>query len=527
VSKSLYKKVGIATLIITASIFLSRVTGLLREMALAYIGGATGDVDAYQIAFVIPEILNHIGAAGFLSVTFIPIFTEYLVKKDEAEGWRIFSLICNVFGAITLLFVVVSFIFAKDFIGLIVPGVHDPAILAKAVRMTRIIIPAQFFFFTGSLFMAVQYTKEKFAIPALAPVVYNVIIIACGIILHPWLGIEGFSWGVLVGAFAGQFLIQYWGAKKSGMQYHTVFDFYNPQLLRYVKLTLPLIFGLTMTFSTEIFFRIFGSYLPQGSIASLNYGLRITLMLVALFGQAVGTASYPFLARMAKERQFDQMNNLINSTLRYLALVIPVSALLIVIRHEVVMILFQRGRFDATATAVTSQVLGFLLAGAFFIAAQNVVVRGYFAMEDTLFPAIFSTFAVAVSVPIYYYGMQAFGINGIAFAVSASVALQITILYVIWNRRTKNSGSRDVYLFIGRMTFLSIAIGLFLELFKKYILSALDVATFTGSLASSLINGCLFIIIFLAAGRMMKIKEIVDLQNKVTAKLRGTQNSEE
>jgi putative peptidoglycan lipid II flippase len=229
---------------------------------------------------------------------------------------------------------------------------------------------------------------------------------------------------------------------------------------------------------------------------------------------------------MAKERQFVQMNNLINSTLRYLALVIPVSALLIVIRHEVVMILFQRGRFDATATAWTSQVLGFLLAGAFFIAAQNVVVRGYFAMEDTLFPAIFSTIAVAVSVPIYYYGMQAFGINGIAFAVSASVALQITILYVIWNRRTKNSGSRDVYLFVGKMAFLSLAIGLFLELCKKYILSAIDVATFTGSLASSVINGCLFIIIFLAAGRMMKIKEIVDLQNKIATKLGRTQNRE-
>jgi putative peptidoglycan lipid II flippase len=143
-------------------------------------------------------------------------------------------------------------------------------------------------------------------------------------------------------------------------------------------------------------------------------------------------------------------------------------------------------------------------------------------MEDTLFPAIFSTAAVAVSVPVYYYGMQAFGIKGIAFAVSASVALQITILYIIWNRRTKNSGSRDVYLFIGKMTFLSFAIGLFLELCKKNILSAINVATFTGSLASSLINSGLFIIIFLTAGRMMKIKEIVDLQNKVAAKLRGT-----
>jgi putative peptidoglycan lipid II flippase len=524
VSKSLFKKVGIATLITTASIFLSRVTGLLREMVLAYVGGATGDVDAYQIAFVIPEILNHIGAAGFLSVTFIPIFTEYLVKKDEAEGWRIFSLVYNVFGAITLLFIVVSFIFAKDFIGLIAPGMHDPVIIAKAVRMTRIIIPAQFFFFTGSLFMAVQYTKEKFTIPAAAPIIYNVSIIAGGIILYPWLGIESFSWGVFTGAFIGQFLIQYWGAKQSGMQYHPVFDFCNPQLLRYIKLTLPLILGLTMTFSTEIFFRIFGSYLPQGSIASLNYALRITLMLVALFGQAVGTASYPFLARLAKERQFEQMNNLLNGTLRYLAFVIPISALLIVIRHEVVMILFQRGRFDVTATAWTAQVLALFLAGAVFIAAQNVVVRGYFAMEDTLFPAIFSTIAVAASIPVYFYGMQVFGINGIAFAVSASVTLQIITLYVIWNRRTGNLGSRDVYLFIGKMILLSLVIGLLLEFCKKYILSALDVATLNGSLASALINSALFIIIFLVAGRLMKIKEIVALQNKAATKLGRTQN---
>ncbi len=524
-SKSLFRKVGIATLITTASIFLSRITGLLREMALAYIGGATGDVDAYQIAFVIPEILNHIGAAGFLSVTFIPIFTAYLVNKEEDEGWRIFSLVYNTFGAVVLFFIAVSFVFAGDFIALIVPGTHDPAVIAKAVRMTRIIIPAQFFFFTGALFMAVQYTKERFAVPAAAPVIYNLSIIAGGLLLHPWLGIEGFSWGVLAGAFIGQFLLQYKGAKQAGMRYRFVFDIRNPKLAHYVKLTLPLMLGLTMTFSTEIFFRIFGSYLPSGSIASLNYGLRVTLMLVALFGQGVGTASYPYLARLAKEAKFAEMNNLLNGTLRYLALVIPISALLIVVRHEIVVILFQRGRFDAVATAWTAQVMAFLLAGAFFFAAQNVVVRGFFAMEDTLFPAIFSTAAVVLSIPVYYYGMQAFGLSGIAFAVTASVALQIAILYALWNRRTENPGSTDVYLFIGRMTLLSIAIGLFLEACRHYLLPVLNIGTFTGSLASAAINGALFVVIFLAAGRLMKIREIVVLQDKVVAKLAGTRSS--
>lgn len=298
----LYKKVGVASLIMMASVFLSRLIGIFREMVIAYTGGAGGDVDAYQVAFVIPEILNHILASGFLSVTFIPIFSNYLVQDKEETAWEVFSIIFNGFGFILLLLILTAGIFAPELIQIIAPGLRDPVLIESAVRMTRIILPAQFFFFTGGLFMAVQFAKEKFSIPALAPLVYNLGIIAGGIFLGPWLHMEGFSWGVLIGAFVGNFALQYWGAVRIGMKFQIKFDFRHPDLRKYVWLTLPLMVGLTMTFSTEFFIKFFGSYLPRGSIAGLNYGLRIMLVLVGFFGQALGMASFPFLARLAAEK---------------------------------------------------------------------------------------------------------------------------------------------------------------------------------------------------------------------------------
>ena len=111
--KSLYKKVGIASVIMTASVFLSRIMGLFRDMVIAYIGGVTSEVDAYQLAFLVPEILNHIVASGFLSVTFIPIFSYYLTQDREEEGWRVFSIIFTCFGSLLLLFIVICFVFYR------------------------------------------------------------------------------------------------------------------------------------------------------------------------------------------------------------------------------------------------------------------------------------------------------------------------------------------------------------------------------------------------------------------------------
>jgi putative peptidoglycan lipid II flippase len=519
-TSSEYKKIGIASAIMMASVFFSRVAGLLREMVIAYMGGAGGEVDAYQIAFIIPEILNHILASGFLSVTFIPIFSKYLISREEEAGWDVFLMVLNTFGIFLLLLCGVAVIFSPALITLLAPGLHDPVLKGSAVRMTRIIIFAQFFFFAGGLFSAVQFAKDRFAIPALAPLIYNIGIILGGILLGPLLGMEGFAWGVLAGAGVGNFALQYWGAKRAGLRYRFKLGLSHPDVKKYVLLTLPLILGLTMTFSTELFFKFFGSFLPRGGIAGLNYAIRVMFILVGLFGQAVGVASFPVLARLAVEEKISDMNQILNQTLRVLSLVIPLSVLLMVLRHEVVFLLFQRGKFDATATGLTSEILGYILFGAFAFSAQTIVVRGFYALQNTLLPAVCQTAAVAISIPIYLIGMRVMGVCGVALAVSLSACLQTVLLFHIWSRKSKNRGAGDVYRFVFKIACLTIPMGVFFEWVRNKTALWITPDTIAGSLVISTMIGTIFLGVFFIMGNAIHISEIRFLYDRIKTKVR-------
>ncbi|MEZ4551715.1 MAG: lipid II flippase MurJ [Desulfobacterales bacterium] len=408
-SNALYRKIGIASVIMM-------VFGIPQPGDRAGSGNGHRPAAAlvrpwyfsYQIVFVLPEILNHIVASGFLSVVFIPIFSRYLADNRETEGWRVFSIIILTgFGTLLLFLIGIGRMVCPGAAGVLAPGITDPSVKADAIHMTRIILPAQFFFFTGGMLSAVQFAKEQFAIPALAPLIYNLGIIGGGVLLYNHLGMAGFSWGVLAGAFIGNFALQIRGARRAGLRFSLIFNMNHPDFKKYILLTLPLMLGLTMTFSTEFFLKFFGSFLPEGRIAALNYSLRVMLILVAFFGQAVGVASFPFMARLAAEKKLAEMNQLLNDTLRYLALVIPFSVLFMVLRHEVIMILVQRGRFDAAATVLTADILVYIMAGA--VCGSDRRSQRLFAVQNTLFPAVYGTLAVIVSLPIYYVGMQYMG----------------------------------------------------------------------------------------------------------------------
>jgi putative peptidoglycan lipid II flippase len=241
-------------------------------------------------------------------------------------------------------------------------------------------------------------------------------------------------------------------------------------------------------------------------------------MLVGFFGQAVGMASFPFMARLAAENKIHEMNRLLNDALRYLALVIPFSVLIIVLRHETVVILFQRGRFDDAATALTSQVLLFLMIGAFAFTAQTIVVRGYYAIQNTLFPALYGTAAVLLSIPVYMIGMMKMGTRGVALAISFSAIFQVALLYVLWNKKSENQDSLRVYQFYLRTILLSIPLGLFLEFFKITLLSSFDSTTLGGSLVVSMVTSLVFVVILLAAGYTLGITEIKALWHRVLEK---------
>ncbi len=507
-------KIGIASIIMMGSVLASRVIGVVREMVIAGSGGIRAEVDAYQVAFIIPEILNHVTASGFLSITVIPIFAGYLSQGRKEEGYRVFSIIMTTFGSLLLGFILLSVFLAEPLVRLLAPGIQDPDTLILAVRMTRIIIPAQFFFFTGGLFMAVQFAQEKFFMPALAPLIYNLSIILGGICLGPSMGMEGFAWGVLIGAFVGNFAVQFLAARKLGARYTFCLNFSHPDLLLYIKMTLPLMIGLTMTFSTEILLKFFGSYLSEGSIAAMNYALRIMFILVGLFGQAIGVASYPFMARLAGEGKMADLNHLLNTTLSYIFLVIPFSAVFMVLSRETVVLLFQRGQFDRTATLITAGILPYFMAGAFAFSAQNIVSRGYYAVRNTLFPSIFTSLCVLVGLPLIFALMHFMGPRGVALGLSLSVILQAFVLFECWSRKSGNSGKKKVYGALGRMCVLGLVLGSVLRGLVLFLRQFLDSFSFLGALTISAATGTAFLILFFGAGHVLAIPEITRFYEK-------------
>ena len=182
--------------------------------------------------------------------------------------------------------------------------------------------------------------------------------------------------------------------------------------------------------------------------------------------------------------------------------------------------LFQRGKFDAAATGQASAVLIFFLIGAFAFAANTIVPRAYYAMQDTLFPAIYATIAVILSIPLYLAGLNILGAGGIALAVSLSAIFQVYLLYALWNKRTQNKGSRAVYVTYLKMFFLSALLGIFMTGFKLTVLGGIDSATFSGSLGVAVITGLIFMGALFLGGYAFRIREISEVIDRVLAKIR-------
>jgi len=521
--RNTYKKIGIATVIMMASIFLSRVIGYVRELVIAAAAGADTAVDAYRVAFSLPEILNHVLASGFLSVTFIPIFSKYLSEDDEAGAWNIFSVILTTFGVLLAILILLSMLYSPQIVPLLALGRKDPEFLSMSVHMTRIILPAQWFFFAGGILMAVQFAKEQFWIPALAPLVYNLGIICGGLFLGPSLGVEGFSWGALAGAFVGNFLIQIIGSLKVGLRFRPRFDLRHKDLHRYILLTLPLMVGLTMVFSMEIFSKFFGSYLRDGGIAWLDYAKTIMMMLVGFFGQAIGVASFPYLARMAAEKRLDEMNHTLNTLLRNLVtLVIPTTILMYVLRYEIVRVLFERIRFRPEDTEMTAIALSGLLVGAFAIAAMTVVNRGFYAMQNTLLPAIYGTIAVVVSLPVYWIGLKMYGLLGVALAVSFSAIVQVAVLFAVWNRRSHNTDGRKVYVSCVKTLAAGIPLSAALWVSHRFLLRHIDPAPLHGSLVIIAGVSVVFLVAMAVGGWLFKVEGIRYLGDRFMGRLGST-----
>ena len=434
---------GIAALIVAGGVLISRVLGQIREMIFAGMLGANEITDQYVAAFRIPDFLNYLLAGGFLSITFIPIFTRYLAADDEAGGWEALTAIIRPIAAGIIGLVVVGWAAAPAVIDLIYPD-FTQAQLDATVRLTRIVLPAQLFFVLGALFAAVQYAKGKFLVPSLAPVAYNAGIIVGGITFAVVSGEadpEGFAWGALAGAFAGNLVLQWWGARRAGMKLVPGTGWKHPALREYVLIALPLMIGQSIVVLDETFTSVFGDLSGDGAQTQLQYARRTMYVPVGAIAQAVGVAAYPFLARLFASGRLRALGDTVDRALRWvLGLSIVAAALLAALSVPTIRILFERFQFGPGDTKATASALFFFSLAIPIWGASQLVTRAFYARREMWTPVVVGSAATAAAVPTYWILQRSFGLRGVAVASVLTLGSYTIALTALWYRKPEHTG---------------------------------------------------------------------------------------
>lgn len=489
------QNMGWAAVIMGASIFLSRFMGLARDKIISYLFGATTESDIYFAAFVIPDFINYLLAGGYFSITLIP-FLAGSFETDEIDGWRFFSTVLCWLTLIICVLTATCMFFAPELAAIAAPGLPAES-TQRLASFLRIILPAQVCFLTGSCLTALLYLKKQFIAPAFVPIVYNLCIIAGGILLRSR-GMEGFCWGVLVGAFVGNLLLPLLAAREiHGFSLHA--SFRHPGLKQYLLLALPLMVGQSVVVLDEQLVRVFGSLAGTGAISWLNYARRIMLVPVGVVAQAAGVASYPFLAELAARKEIAKFNETLRVALQnVLALLIPLSIWMMAASQPIIRLIFQQGKFVPGDCFQTARLLQILLAVVFLWGFQQVLGRAFYSCQDTLTPAILGTVTTLLSIPLYYCLTGWLHADGVAAASALSIAVYTLALTCWWKFRRGGDAFQGLAMGAGKVAAVSLAAAIPAIFTVRF--GILDTVThpYSSAILEILASGLSFSILFLA-----------------------------
>ena len=423
-----------ASLLLMGTVMLSRVIGYVREAYIAYAFGAGSQTDAYVAAFTLPDFLNYILAGGAASITFISIYTRFLAEKRDADAQKTFSIVITVMTAVMILGTVLTEIFAPQFVRWFVKGFSEQQI-ALCVHLTRILLPAQIFFYVGGVVSAVLLSHRLFLFPAFGPLIYNVFIIVGGIVGGRHFGIASLAYGAVAGSFLGPFLASVIGAAKIGTGYRPSFDVANPAFREWVRLSIPLMLGVSLVTADDWILRHFASGVV-GEISRLNYAKRLFAVPTAVLGQAIGQASLPFFARLFNEKRLQEFSATVSdSVYKISAASFLAAAWMMAAALPLIDLVYRRGKFvfdDTQATAI--YFFWFALSLALW-SAQGLYARAFYAAGDTLTPMTAVSVITAISLPIYSFLFHRFGVVGLAWASDIGIGMNLVALAWLLHRR--------------------------------------------------------------------------------------------
>ena len=423
-----------ATVLLMFAVMLSRVIGFFREAYIAYAFGAGHATDAYNAAFTLPDWLNYLVAGGTASITFIAIYTKFLAEKREDEAQKTFSVIITVMTVVLGAGIVLAEIFAPNIERHLFPhfGADE---LRLCVHLTRILLPAQVFFYVGGVVSAVLLSRRLFLLPAFGPLLYNVFIILGGVLLGRRLGIASLAIGALFGSFVGPFLVNAIGARRVGTGYRPSFDLKNVAFRQWVRLSIPLMLGVSLVTADDWILRYFASG-GVGDITRLNYAKRLFLVPIAVLGQATGQASLPFFARLFNEKRLQEFRDTVNNSVyRISAVSFLATAWMMAAALPLIDILYRRGRFQFSDSRETALYFFWFAISLAFWSAQALYARAFYAAGDTLTPMIASSIITLASLPMYSVLFRSFSVVGLTISSDVGIFANTVALALLLHRR--------------------------------------------------------------------------------------------
>jgi putative peptidoglycan lipid II flippase len=518
-SSNVTGRIARASGIVMAGVLLSRVLGYFRDWTVAHQSGANAVTDTYYAAFTLPDFLNYLVAAGALSVTFIPVFSRYMAENQEDEGWRAFSTVVTVMGLTVVALVGIGELLAPQLVRAIAPG-FGPAAKTQTVFLTRLMLPAQVFFYLGSILTAVQYAKGQFVVPSLAGVVYNLGVILGGLLLSSRIGITGFAVGVVAGSFFGNFLLQIYGARRAGARFTPNLNIRHPGFRWFIRLSIPIMLALSLPATDDWIIRWFGSFLGRASITWLTYAKTLMRVPLGVVGTSVGVASFPFMAQLYSEGKFDELNRAVNATLKGLLVpLLPISALTIAQSTPLVHFLFSHTRLHGGDFEATSAALRVFSVGMSAWAIQNILARAFYAARDTITPAVVGTGITFLSLPAYWWLAHHYQYLGLAAASSLGIIVCTVILLLLLNHRIRNPQARALMVLFLKIGAVSTLAGVACFELNNWLGSRLGWQTTHQALLVLVIVSSAGLVLIALLAKLFRVREFEDYLRRVAARI--------
>ena len=382
-------KVAKAAGVVGISTMLSRIFGLIRDIVVAAFFGAGWIYDAFLVAFRIPNLLRRIIGEGSLTVSFVPVFTEYLQKKSKDEALELANIAFTLLSIILVIISLLGVLFSPLIVALNAPWfIKTPDQFALAVFLNRLMFPYIFFMSLVALCMGILNSFRHFAAPALSPVILNISMILATLILYDYFSqpIIALAVGVMIGGVL-QLAMQWPFLAKFGVKFKFRVNLHHPGIKQIAILILPAMLAAAVNTINVLVGTILASFLPKGSISYLYYADRIMELPLGIFAIAIGTAVLPSFSKHVTNGDFAELKSSISFSLRLMLFVtIPAMIAMMALHLPIISVLFQRGAFDVKAAILTSQALFFYALGLWAFSVIRVIVSTFFSLQDSKWP---------------------------------------------------------------------------------------------------------------------------------------------